>query len=115
MIGYFYLAAALLVAAFSTYLMARYDNQKRNNTQFTRGCLIANKKTKLLAIVTAIDYHNRVLHTTRGGQHFSSCEVLQVGDFVDVIGSDEFIRIDGIDGHYIIAIGGHYHINRLTR
>jgi hypothetical protein len=104
---------ALIIAVISAKMISA--NKKLNAPTFTRGCIVANNKTKKISIVQSVDYHNRVLHTSDGGQHFSTVELLEVGDFVAVIETGKAVKIIGFIGAIIETNKGFFNYTELRR
>jgi hypothetical protein len=104
---------ALIISAIAAYM--KCQNDKRNRPSFTRGCIVANNKTKKLSIVQSVDYHNRVLHTSDGGQHFSTVELIEVGDFLDVIETGKSVKIIDFKGSMIITDKGMFNYMEVMR
>lgn len=104
---------ALVIAVISAKMIS--TNKKLNTPTFTRDCIVANNKTKKLSIVQSVDYHNRVLHTSDGGQHFSTVRMLEVGDFLNVIENGKAVKIIDFVGAIIETDKGFFNYTELRR
>jgi hypothetical protein len=104
---------ALIISAIAAYM--KCQNDKLNRPSFKRGCIVANKKTRMLAIVQSVDHTNRVLHTSDGGQHFSHVELVEVGDYLEVINKDKFVRVIAFNGPMITTEEGAFNYMEVMR
>jgi hypothetical protein len=104
---------AFIISAIAAYM--KCQNDKLNRPSFTRGCIVANKKTRMLSIVQFVDHTNRVLHTSDGGQHFSHVEPVEVGDYLEVINKGKFVRVIAFNGPMIATDEGAFNYMEVMR
>ncbi len=113
--GYIYFALAFAAALIFTEIELKREKKKANIGKFYRGGIVSNTKTRKIGVITNVDYHNRVLHTSIGGFHFSNAEAVEVGCFVYIIKTKKSVEIKKIEGKRLITTGGEFNISDVTR